>query len=75
MIRDRKFHVGNNIKELYRRRCKKEPQHQENNMLVTDVEVTGGYKFRNVPLNSRLKYLLIGKKVYKFRYLDTHKRV
>ena len=41
-------------------------------MLVTDLEITSGHKFRNVPLNSRLKYLLIGKRVYKFRYLDTH---
>ena len=70
--RDRKFHVdGTTGKRLYKK-GKKRTTTPENNMLVTDVEVTSGYKFRNVPLNSRLKYLLIGKRVYKFRYLDTH---
>ena len=70
--RDRKFHVdGTTGKRLYKK-GKKRTTTPENNMLVTDLEITSGHKFRNVPLNSRLKYLLIGKRVYKFRYLDTH---
>ena len=70
--KNRKFHVdGTTGKRLYKK-GKKRTTTPENNMLVTDVEVKSGYKFRNVPLNQRLKYLLIGKKVYKFRYLDTH---
>ena len=70
--KNRKFHVdGTTGKRLYKK-GKKRTTTPENNMLVTDVEVKSGYKFRNVPLNQRLRYLLIGKKVYKFRYLDTH---
>jgi hypothetical protein len=41
----------------------------EHNMLVTDLDVREGYKYRNVPMNQRLRYLLIGKKAIKFSYL------
>ena len=49
--RNRKFHVdGTTGKRLYKK-GKKRTTTPENNMLVTDVEVTSGYKFRNVPFS------------------------
>jgi len=39
-------------------------------MLVTDLDIKDGYKWRNVPLNHRLKYLMIGKKCLKISYLQ-----
>jgi hypothetical protein len=38
-------------------------------MLVTDLDIQEGYKWRNVPMNQRLRYLLINKKCLKFNYL------
>ena len=40
-------------------------------MLVTDLDIKEGYKWRNVPLNHRLKYLMIGKKFLKISYLQS----
>ena len=44
----------------------------DKNMLVTDLDVKEGYKFRNVPLNHRLKYMLIGRKCLKISYLGDY---
>ena len=38
-------------------------------LMLTDLDIKDGYKWRNVPLNHRLKYLMIGKKCLKFSYL------
>ena len=68
--KDRKFQVdGITGKRLYKK-GKKRTTTPDKNMLVTDLDIKEGYKFRNVPMNHRLKYLLIGKKAMKFNYLD-----
>tara|TARA_R100001082_G_scaffold62156_1_gene34775 strand:- start:285 stop:749 length:465 start_codon:yes stop_codon:yes gene_type:complete len=68
--KDRKFQVdGTTGKRLYKK-GKKRTTTPDKNMLVTDLDIKEGYKFRNVPMNHRLKYLLIGKKAMKFNYLD-----
>ena len=67
--KDRKFQVdGTTGKRLYKKGGKRTTT-PEHNMLVTDLDVREGYKFRNVPMNQRLRYLLIGKKAIKFSYL------
>ena len=67
--KDRKFQIdGATGKRLYKKGGKRTTT-QEHNMLVTDLDVQEGYKFRNVPMNQRLRYLLIGKKCLKFKYL------
>ena len=38
-------------------------------MKVYDLDIKDGNKIRNVPMNQRLRYLLIGKKAIKFNYL------
>ena len=68
--KDRKFQVdGTTGKRLYKK-GKKRTTTPDKNMLVTDLDIKEGFKFRNVPMNHRLKYLLIGKKAMKFNYLD-----
>ena len=68
--KDRKFQVdGTTGKRLYKKGGKRTTT-PEHNMLVTDLDVREGYKYRNVPMNHRLKYLLIGKKAMKFNYLN-----
>jgi hypothetical protein len=67
--KDRQFQIdGTTGKRLYKKGGKRTttPEHK---MLVTDLDVREGYKFRNVPMNQRLRYLLIGKKAIKFSYL------
>ena len=67
--KDRKFQVdGTTGKRLYKK-GKKRTTTPDKNMLVTDLDIKEGYKFRNVPMNQRLRYLLIGKKCLKFSYL------
>ena len=67
--KDRKFQVdGTTGKRLYKKGGKRTTT-PEHNMLVTDLDVREGYKYRNVPMNQRLRYLLIGKKAIKFSYL------
>ena len=67
--KDRKFQIdGATGKRLYKKGGKRTTT-PEHNMLVTDLDVREGYKFRNVPMNQRLRYLLIGKKAIKFSYL------
>ena len=67
--KDRKFQVdGTTGKRLYKK-GEKRTTTPEHNMLVTDLDVREGYKFRNVPMNQRLRYLLIGKKAINFNYL------
>ena len=67
--KDRKFQVdGTTGKRLYKKGGKRTTT-PEHNMLVTDLDVREGYKYRNVPTNQRLRYLLIGKKAIKFSYL------
>ena len=67
--KDRKFQVdGTTGKRLYKK-GKKRTTTPDKNMLVTDLDIKEGYKFRNVPMNQRLRYLLIGKKAIKFSYL------
>jgi hypothetical protein len=67
--KDRKFQVdGTTGKRLYKKGGKRTTT-PEHNMLVTDLDVQEGYKYRNVPMNQRLRYLLIGKKAIKFNYL------
>ena len=72
--KDRKFQVdGTTGKRLYKKGGKRTTT-PEHNMLVTDLDIKDGYKWRNVPLNHRLKYLMIGKKCLKISYLqDKHK--
>ena len=67
--KDRKFQIdGATGKRLYKKGGKRTTT-PEHNMLVTDLDVREGYKYRNVPMNQRLRYLLIGKKAIKFSYL------
>ena len=67
--KDRKFQVdGTTGKRLYKKGGKRTTT-PEHNMLVTDLDVREGYKFRNVPMNQRLRYLLIVKKCLKINYL------
>ena len=66
----RKFQVdGTTGKRLYTKGGERTTT-SDKNMLVTDLDVKEGYKFRNVPLNHRLKYMLIGRKCLKFNYLQ-----
>mgnify|MGYP003153788929 FL=1 len=44
----------------------------DKNMKVYDLDIKEGNKIRNVPLNYRLKYLLIGKKCLKISYLGDY---
>ena len=68
--KDRQFQIdGTTGKRLYKKGGKRTTT-PEHNMLVTDLDIQEGYKFRNVPMNQRLRYLLIGKKAMKFNYLD-----
>ena len=67
--KDRKFQIdGATGKRLYKKGGKRTTT-PEHNMLVNDLDIQEGYKFRNVPMNQRLRYLLIGKKCLKFSYL------
>ena len=67
--KDRQFQIdGTTGKRLYKK-GRKRTTTPEHNMLVTDLDIQEGYKFRNVPMNQRLRYLLIGKKCLKFSYL------
>jgi len=67
--KDRQFQIdGTTGKRLYKKGGKRTTT-PEHNMLVTDLDIQEGYKFRNVPMNQRLRYLLIGKKCLKFSYL------
>ena len=67
--KDRKFQIdGTTGKRLYKKGSKRTTT-SERNMLVNDLDIQEGYKFRNVPMNQRLRYLLIGKKAIKFNYL------
>ena len=67
--KDRQFQIdGTTGKRLYKKGGKRTTT-PEHNMLVTDLDIQEGYKFRNVPMNQRLRYLLIGKKCLKFNYL------
>ncbi len=67
--KDRKFQIdGATGKRLYKKGGKRTTK-PELNMLVNDLDIREGFKFRNVPMNQRLRYLLIGKKCLKFNYL------
>ena len=67
--KDRKFQIdGATGKRLYKKGGKRTTR-PELNMLVNDLDIREGFKFRNVPMNQRLRYLLIGKKCLKFSYL------
>ena len=67
--KDRKFQIdGATGKRLYKKGGKRTTK-PEHNMLVNDLDIREGFKFRNVPMNHRLRYLLIGKKCLKFNYL------
>ena len=69
LAKDRQFQIdGATGKRLYKKGGKRTTT-PEHNMLVTDLDIQEGYKFRNVPMNQRLRYLLIGKKCLKFSYL------
>ena len=67
--RSRKFQVDGTTGERLYIKGGKRTTTPNKNMLVTDLDVKEGYKFRNVPLNHRLRYLLIGKKCLKIKYL------
>ncbi len=49
---------------------KKRTTTPDKNMKVYDLDIKEGNKIRNVPLNHRLKYLMIGKKCLKISYLQ-----
>ena len=66
----REFHVDGTTGERLKLKGGKRTSKPEDNMLVTDLDIKEGYKWRNVPLNDRLKYLLIGKKCLKISYLQ-----
>ena len=70
--RSRKFQVDGTTGERLYIKGGKRTTTPNKNMLVTDLDVKEGYKFRNVPLNHRLKYLLIGKKCLKISYLGDY---
>ena len=55
--KDRKFQVdGTTGKRLYKKGGKRTTT-PEHNMLVTDLDVKDGYKFRNVPMNLSLIHI------------------
>ena len=68
--KDRKFQVDGTTGKRLHTKGSKRTTTPNKNMLVIDLDVKEGYKFRNVPLNHRLKYMLIGKKCLKFNYLQ-----
>ena len=70
--RSRKFQVDGTTGERLYIKGGKRTTTPNKNMLVTDLDVKEGYKFRNVPLNHRLRYLLIGKKCLKISYLGDY---
>ena len=51
---------------------KKRTTTPDKNMKVYDLDIKEWNKIRNVPLNHRLKYLLIGKKCLKISYLGDY---
>ena len=67
--RDRKFQVDGATGKRIVPKGKKRTTIAEHNMKVYDLDIKDGNKIRNVPMNQRLRYLLIGKKAIKFNYL------
>ena len=66
----RQYHIDGTTGERLKLKGGKRTTKPEDNMLVTDLDIKDGYKWRNVPLNHRLKYLMIGKKCLKISYLQ-----
>ena len=67
--KDRKFQVDGTTGKRIVPKGKKRTTIAEHNMKVYDLDIKDGNKIRNVPMNQRLRYLLIGKKAIKFNYL------
>ena len=54
---------------MYKRKGKPRTTDEDEYLLAFDLDIKDGYKWRNIPLNHRLKYLMIGKKCLKISYL------
>ena len=70
--KDRKFQIDGATGKRIVPKGKKRTTTPDKNMKVYDLDIKEGNKIRNVPLNHRLKYLLIGKKCLKISYLGDY---
>ena len=70
--RYREFQVDGTTGKRIVPKGKKRTTTPDKNMKVYDLDIKEGNKIRNVPLNHRLKYLLIGKKCLKISYLGDY---
>ena len=67
--KDRQFQIDGTTGKRIVPKGKKRTTTPDKNMKVYDLDIKEGNKIRNVPMNQRLRYLLIGKKCLKFSYL------
>ena len=67
--KDRQFQIDGATGKRIVPKGKERTTTPDKNMKVYDLDIKEGNKIRNVPMNQRLKYLLIGKKCLKFKYL------
>ena len=67
----RQWHIDGTTGERLHLKGGKRTSKPEDNLLVTDLDIKEGYKWRNIPLNDRLKFLIIGKKCLKISYLHS----
>ena len=70
--KDRQFQIDGTTGKRIVPKGKKRTTTPDKNMKVYDLDIKEGNKIRNVPLNHRLKYLLIGKKCLKISYLGDY---
>ena len=67
--KDRQFQIDGTTGKRIVPKGKERTTTPDKNMKVYDLDIKEGNKIRNVPMNQRLRYLLIGKKCLKFNYL------
>ena len=70
--KDRQFQIDGATGKRIVPKGKERTTTPDKNMKVYDLDIKEGNKIRNVPLNHRLKYLLIGKKCLKISYLGDY---